>query len=229
MITISMDEDLVGFCQALRLASPALPIGAYSYSQGLESAVAKGWVHDEISAYDWIEGLLAHGLGRLDLPLVWRLRLALEGHDRPKLLFWSQYLRASREAWELVCEDKVLGASLLKLVVPRDGFLVSGEPKVPLSLALGFAVAGLEWGISQRATVTAYAWSWLENQVAAAVKLVPLGQSAGQRIVTRIIGVLAQVVTEALVLTDDKLGAFAPGYALACAHHETQYTRLFRS
>ncbi|HUW98020.1 MAG TPA: urease accessory UreF family protein [Acidiferrobacter sp.] len=225
----TMDDEVLRFCQTLRLASPTLPIGAYSYSQGLESAVAKGWVVDEATAQSWIEGLLTNGLARLDLPLVCRLRVALEGHDQERLRFWSEYLRASREARELVNEDAALGLSLLKLLAEPQRTDPLVDRDLPVSLALGFAAAGLAWDISLRATLTAYAWSWFENQVAAAVKLVPLGQTAGQRIISGVLGALAAAVATAETLPDDALGALAPGFALACAHHETQYTRLFRS
>lgn len=224
-----MDEGLLGLCQMLRLASPTLPIGAYSYSQGLENAVAKGWVVDEVSAQSWIEGLLNHGIACLDLPVLCRLRSALVASDRTQLVFWSQYLRASREAWELVNEDAAVGSSLLKLLGANAWTDLLREGEYPVSLALGFAVASLVWGLSERAALMAYAWSWLENQTASAVKLVPLGQSAGQRLIAYALAPLCQAVTGAQVLPDEDLGALAPGYAMACAHHETQYTRLFRS
>lgn len=224
-----MDEGLLALCQTLRLASPTLPIGAYSYSQGLENAVAKGWVTDEVSARGWIEGLLRHGITRLDLPLLCRLRSALVAYDHAQLLLWSQYLRASREALELVNEDAVVGSSLLKLLGPNAWTDMLREPRLPVSLALGFAAASLVWGLSERAVLMAYGWSWLENQTASAIKLVPLGQTAGQRLIGHAVGPLCEAVTRALTLPDEELGALAPGYAMACAHHETQYTRLFRS
>ncbi len=226
---ITTMNDAVVLCQTLRLASPALPIGAYSYSQGLESAVAKGWVADESTARDWIEGLLTLAVARLDLPLLCRLRGALEAHDHAQLVFWSHYLRASREARELADEDRALGTGLLRLLGDEPWARRAGAADVPPSLPLGFAAASLAWGLSEQAGLTAYAWSWLENQVAAAMKTVPLGQSAGQRLLSAMLAPLARAVACAPAIADDDLGALAPGFAIACAHHETQYTRLFRS
>ncbi len=226
---ITIMNDAVVLCQTLRLASPALPIGAYSYSQGLETAVAKGWVVDEPTARDWIEGLLLLAIARLDLPLVCRLRRALEAHDHARLSFWSHYLRASREARELADEDRMLGAGLLRLLGDDPWARQASAADCPPSLPLGFAAAGLAWDLSEQAALTAYAWSWLENQVAAALKTVPLGQSAGQRLLSAMLTPLARAVTCTPEIADDDLGALAPGFAIACAHHETQYTRLFRS
>ena len=226
---ITTMNDAAALCQTLRLASPALPIGAYSYSQGLETAVAKDWVTNESTARDWIEGLLTLAIALLDLPLLCRLRRALETHDHARLLTWSHYLRASREARELADEDRVLGTSLLRLLGDDPWAQRAGAADVPPSLPLGFAAASLAWGLSEQAALTAYAWSWLENQVAAAMKTVPLGQSAGQRLLSAMLAPLARAVTCAPGIADDDLGALAPGFAIACAHHETQYTRLFRS
>ena len=228
MVTIIMN-DVIALCQTLRLASPALPIGAYSYSQGLEAAVVKGWVADEAGARDWIGGLLTHAIARTDLPLLCRLRHALEARDHAMLVFWSRYLRASREARELADEDCALGTSLLRLLADDDwADLARGDGVIP-SLPLGFAAASLAWRIPEHGALTAYAWSWLENQIAAALKTVPLGQSAAQRIVSGMLEPLAQIVSRAPEIGDDEIGALAPGFAMACAHHETQYTRLFRS
>ena len=228
MATITMTDALI-LCRTLRLASPALPIGAYSYSQGLETAVAKGWVTDEPEAYDWIAGLLTHSVARLDLPLLCRLRRALAACDHAGLVSWSHYLRASREARELADEDRALGTSLLRLLGDDPWARRADAADVPPSLPLGFAAASLAWDLPEPAALTAYAWSWLENQVAAALKTVPLGQSAGQRLLSGMFAALARAVTEAPAIGDDGLGSLAPGFAIACADHEAQYTRLFRS
>lgn len=221
--------DAAALCQTLRLASPALPIGAFAYSQGLETAVAQGWVVDEAGTRDWIEGLLTHSIARLDLPLLCRLRRALAAHDHAALVSWSHYLRASREARELADEDRVVGTSLLRLLGDDAWALDARGENVPASLPLGFAAASLAWAIPEPVALVAYAWAWLENQVAAALKIVPLGQSAGQRLLSGMVDLVAQVATRAPALEDEDLGALAPGFAIACAHHETQYTRIFRS
>ena len=216
--------------QLLRLSSPSLPIGAYAYSQGLEQAVEWGWVHDEASAGCWILGLLQRGLGQLDLPVLVRLHTALGQADTDRIGYWTGFLRASREARELQEEDRALGRALALLLA--DLGCTRARPWVhhpDTTLALGFALAARHWDLEADAVLTAYAWSWIEHQVSAAVKLIPLGQTAGQRVLAQLLAQVPPVLAHAGVLADDDLGSLTLGQALACAAHETQYTRLFRS
>lgn len=214
----------------LQLASPALPVGAYAYSQGLESAVELGWVHDETSALDWILGLLGHALARLDAPVLIRLHSAWRNDDSAAVEDWTRWLYASRESFELQQEDRHLGQNLARLLVDLD--LPEAAPwraAERVCFATLFSLAAARWNISARDAVSGYLWTWTENQVMAATKLVPLGQTAGQRILSAAIPVIDHTAEQALTLPDDELGFSTPGLTLAAARHETQYSRLFRS
>lgn len=219
-----------GLLRLLQLTSPALPIGAFAYSQGLEYAVQAQWVHDETSAQAWILGVMREGVARLDVPVLARLYRAWSVNDEDALDYWSAYLRASREAAELREEDRQLGMALARLL--RDLEIAEAAPwltRPQANLAALFALAAVRWNISLRDAVSGYLWSWIEAQVAAAVKLVPLGQTAGQRILRHALGEIPAAAEFGLALPDGEIGYTPPGLALAGAMHETQYTRLFLS
>lgn len=214
----------------LQLASPALPIGAYSYSQGLEYAVEAGWVGNAEDTRDWLLGLLSHGQAYLEVPLLARLYDAWEQGDAPAVARWTGLLLAARESAELQAEEQHLGSALARLLV--DQGLEEAAPwlrRRPVSLATLWSLAALRWGVPRRAAILAYLWAWAENQTTAAIKLVPLGQSAGQRLLAGLMPSLAETVDAGLAVQDDEIGAGLPGLALASACHETQYSRLFRS
>lgn len=214
----------------MQLASPALPVGAYSYSQGLEWAVHQAWVHDEESAADWIQGLLNHTLCRLDVPVLAHFYNAWRRQDTPAVEYWSAFLHASRESAELQCEDQQLGRALARLLNElgiAEAKTWTAHPCA--SFANLFALAAARWTIPLPETAIGYLWAWVENQTTAAMKLIPLGQSAGQRLLSRATEIIPEAVQQGLQIADDEIGAFAPGLALASARHETQYTRLFRS
>lgn len=209
------------------LLSPALPVGGYSYSQGLEYAVQAGWVGDYAGAADWIGGVAESVLPRVDLPILARLHGALAAGEEAAVARWDACLAAHRESRELLCEDRRMGAALARLL---DALDVDAAP-LPArpSFATSFAAAALAWHIDVRRTLAGYAWVWCENQVAAAVKLVPLGQSQGQQLLLRLAARLDDIVGRALAAADNDIGQSLPGLALASALHETQYSRLFRS
>lgn len=213
-----------------QLISPALPVGAYAYSQGLEYAVEAGWVDDEASAGDWIEGLLSHSLAGLDVPVFARLYCAWDGGDGETADYWNRFLLAAREAAELRDEDVHLGAALLRLLADL-GIDAPAEwcATEPVSFAASFSLAAARWQVPLVEALEGYLWAWCENQVAAAIKLIPLGQTAGQRLLSRLLLPIATAARQGLALGDDDIGALAPGLAMASALHEQQYTRLFRS
>jgi urease accessory protein len=204
--------SIPGLLRLLQLASPALPVGAFAYSQGLEPAVAAGWVHDEPTAGDWMAGLLEHSLGGLEVPLLLRLHRAWVKGDREDVARWNDLGRAARATRELQAEDRRLGAALARVLEVNM-----------------FALACQDWGIPPTPAACALLFAWAESQVAAAVRLVSLGQSAGQRILSRLGQAIPAVVQTGLALPDDDIGQGALGLALASAWHETQYTRIFRS
>ncbi|MGD8885480.1 MAG: urease accessory protein UreF [Gammaproteobacteria bacterium] len=213
-----------------QLISPALPIGAFAYSQGLEYAVEKNWVYDEMSAQQWISGLLKHSLCYLDIPILSRIYDAWNANDLEAVIYWNQYLQVARESRELLTEDRQIGGTLKQLLASLGVQLVDDWPEDEQpGFAAMFALAAAHWKIPVSDTCQGFLWSWTENQVAAAIKLVPLGQTAGQRILSAVVDEIPQAVAEGLSLADDEIGMTAHGLGIASALHETQYTRLFRS
>jgi urease accessory protein len=213
-----------------QLISPALPVGAFAYSQGLEYAVEEGWVTNEDSAAQWINGLINHSLSALDIPILARLCKGWSTGDMEKLIYWNQYLQASRESRELLAEDRQIGNALKQLLLDLQIPYAKLWPVTEdASFATMFALAASHWRIPASESCQGYLWSWSENQVAAAIKLIPLGQTAGQRILSKVIEELPGAVERGLKLSDDEIGMAAHGLGIASALHETQYTRLFRS
>jgi urease accessory protein len=215
----------------LQLASPLLPVGAFAYSQGLERAVHDGLVHDAASARRWILDALEGPLARFEWPVLARLCAAYAAGDAEAFAAWNERYLASRDTAELRAETRQMGDSLgllardLPLPV-ASGWLACVED---VTLPAAFAACASALGLSTGDTLAASAWGWLENQVSAALKAVPLGQVAGQRILLAAHEPLERALAHATRLDDDQLVSAAPGLALASALHETQYSRLFRS
>jgi urease accessory protein len=214
----------------LQLVSPGLPIGMYSYSQGLERAVDDGWLTSAEQVADWLHGLLQNGLTRVDAPILARLYDAWHANDLVAIERWSQTLVACRETAELRAEDRQTGQALARLLVNLELPEAETWQKRPdATLATLFALAATRWQISKTDAVTGYLWGWLENQVLCAVKLVPLGQVAGQKLLKSLAGELPALTDQALQLTDAEIGGSCFGWTLASSRHEMQYSRLFRS
>jgi len=205
---------MTNLARLLQLASPTLPVGAYSYSQGLEAAVEAGIVTDAESAEAWIADALGFSLGRFEAPVLWRM---MQGEALNDLFL------AGRETAELRAETVQMGHSLQRLVEDLGlGRVPLEEPAYPAAYA--FAVQRLK--LDPREALLAYLWSWLENQVMAAVKAVPLGQTAAQRILLSLGSRLEDLAKEAQSVEPAN---FTPGLAMLSTRHETQYSRLFRS
>jgi urease accessory protein len=214
----------------MQLISPALPIGAFTYSQGLEWAVEVGWINGEDSLKDWLTGQMEDGLAHLDLPILRRLYEACVAQDLEALAFWADYLLASRETRELRLEENQRGRALTRLLIDLGIDRAEEWRKVLQQCqAAGFALVCTVWNIPMRRALLGYAWGWLENQVAAAIKLIPLGQTSGQRVQLELSTGLPDIVDLGLALADSAIGSSAPALAIASSYHETQYTRLFRS
>jgi urease accessory protein len=204
----------MSLARLLQIASPALPVGAYSYSQGLEAAVEAGIVTNAASTEAWIADALAFSIGRFEAPVLWRM---MHGEAL------NEVFLASRETAELRAETVQMGHSLKALIEALGlGSIPLDEPAYPAAYA--FAVERLQ--LDPREALVAYLWSWLENQVMAAVKAVPLGQTAGQKMLLALGSRLDELAKRAE--TAEPLN-FIPGLAVLSTRHETQYSRLFRS
>jgi len=217
----------------LQLASPALPVGGFAYSQGLERAIEDGLVIDAASSERWIADLLTLSLARLEAPLWLRAFDAAARGDIDAFARWNDELLAARETAELRAETVQMGASLARLYpalglqAPAPG--LQAPSLDPLTYPAAFAAACAQLGIDREAGLAAFLWAFVENQVLVAVKHVPIGQQAGQALLFALHARLGAAVQHAASLGDDDLGSAALGYALASARHETQYSRLFRS
>jgi urease accessory protein len=227
---MSKHSDQLANLRLWQLISPALPVGAYAYSGGLESALHAEWLRDAGDVEQWITGLLQHTLCRLDVPILQRCYAAWANADIDQVQYWSAHILAARESSELHAEDLQLGRALATLLSDLDiteAHALRLSDNAPFVCLL--ALAGVKWQVPIDQLSAGLLWSWSENQVAAAIKLMPLGQTAGQKMLLNIARVIPEAVATGLLLDDDDIGATAPGLGIASAQHETQYSRLFRS
>lgn len=218
-----------------RFTSPGLPIGAFAYSQGLESAIELGWIKNDKDVKEWILGLMTNTMPYTDLAILKRLAQAKLVSDKVAFKYWNDTMLACRESKELLQEDIQLGKTFKRLLLEVE------EPEAeeagtldllgisPLSYVSVFSLALINGETSERDLLSVYLWTWLENLVAAAIKLVPLGQTDGQRVLKKAMQNMPACIDTALAVDDDDIGAGAPGFAIASSIHETQYSRLFRS
>jgi len=219
----------------LHLASPGLPVGAYSYSQGLEAAIDTGLVHDESSALAWIEEVLHHSMARLEAPVFCRLYDAWKAGDRARADHWAAWFLAARDTAELRAETVQMGFSLGRLLRdlfpadPRTEWLPAtvSATSLPFPGALAAACVILETPLE--ASLHAFLFSWAENQTLAALKAIPLGQAAGQRILFALEPGLLAAAGTALAIADDDISNWTPGLSILSMRHETQHSRIFRS
>ena len=224
---------MTSLARLLQLASPALPVGAYSYSQGLEAAVEAQVVTDSKSAGRWIGDALTLSLAKFEAPAWCRLYSAWQARDFDEVRRLNGLFGATRETAELRAETLQMGYSLRRLCVELGefdaGVIAELQRMEEIVFPAAFTFVATRWEIPERDALVAYLWSWLENQVMAALKAVPLGQTDGQRLLLRLGAVLSSIADEAMAAEDAMLANFAPGLAIASSRHETQYSRLFRS
>jgi urease accessory protein len=212
----------------LQFASPALPIGGYSYSQGLEAAIEQGIVTDAASAREWITAYLHDVMAPWDAPLLWRLMAAFNTGDNDAVALWSERFIASRDTFELRAESIQMGYSLVRLIAELGVADVSAlDEEVALPTAFACAVAGLD--IPPADALLAWLFAWAENQVLVCVKSIPLGQVAGQRLLLSLRGDLERAAATAQSLLDEDLSNWAPGLSMLSMQHEVQHGRLYRS
>lgn len=217
----------------LRLASPQLPIGGYSYSQGLEMAIEQGLVADSPSAARWLGDQLLLNLARFEAPLLLQLCRAAADGDWAELQRLDQRHCASRETRELQQESRQTGYSLRQLLEQLPELDDAGRACFaacePPGQALGWALAARAWQINAEDAVAAWLWAWLENQLAVLMKALPMGQQAAQRLTSELLPLLEQARRQASEIDPQQLGSAAFGVALTSMAHERQYSRLFRS
>ena len=225
----------------LHLASPTLPVGAYTYSQGLEWAVESGAIRNEASAGQWIGDCLTHSLASFEAVYLAHMLDAWRNGDMAQLAELDAEFIASRETAELRAETLQMGHSLVKLLhgladftesilpLPNPSPACGGGAHAITSFPLAWSCAAARWNIETEEAIAGYLWAWLENQVMAAIKAVPLGQTAGQRLLLTLGARLPELASHAAATPLDQARNFLPAFALASSLHETQYTRIFRS
>jgi len=224
------NDDLSRLLSSLHLASPALPVGGFAYSQGLEQAVEDKWVYDEETAAVWITDMLCLCLAQQEFPLWLACHQAVVSHDAQALTRLNEQLFALRETAEARLESLQMGQSLVKIEQPDQ----TEAMRLPMieggwTYTAAHAARAARSGLDAPAGLATYAWSWTENQVLSAVKLVPLGQTAGQSLLERLKPRIMASVTAACRQTPDSCGTAAIGLAITSSRHESQYSRLFRS
>ena len=218
-----------GVVRLLQLASPALPIGGYSYSSGLESAIECSEVSDPESAFNWIDDALSLVVGRFDAPLVAAAMQACEAGDQFRIDELNRLALAARETAELRLESEQMGYSLMQWIEQVPGRAPEAAPALPVAAAVAWAIAAWRLRLGAGEAVTGFLWSFAENQVMVLIKTIPLGQIQAQRVLHRLGPRIEAVAAAALQLPAEEWSNAAPGLAIASMAHEIQYSRLFRS
>ena len=227
------DISPTALLELMQLASPPLPVGGFSYSEGLEAAVEAGLVRDETQAGDWLLDQLHLSLARADLPVLAQALPAWQSGDLPRIRALNDWVQQTRESAEARQQTQQMGRSLAEWLKNRR----EPDPRVAQLAALppaptwpvAFALAAAHSGAPLRDVLLSFGFGWAENMVQAAMRSVPLGQSAAQRMLARLIETLPSVAQQAADLSDEQRQAFTPMLAILSAQHETQYSRLFRS
>jgi urease accessory protein len=231
-IATPIDKDKDGaLLRLLQLASPALPVGAYSYSEGLEYAIEAGWVTNAAELRQWLEDGLRAGSVQIEAAIMGRAYRHWMAGDYEVARAWDAWLTASRETEELRGQSRDMGRALIRLLQQLES---PDEQLAALSrwdgnFAAAFGIAAARWAIAPRPATLGYLQSWAANLISAGVKLIPLGQTDGQRLLVGLEPALARATDEVLRLDDEELASSGFGMVLASCAHETQYTRLFRS
>lgn len=232
VILPGMSTDTPALLQLIWLASPALPVGGFSYSEGLEAAVEHGVVHDEATATRWALNQLQLTLARGDLAVIAQAIPAWQALDVTRLRTLADWVSATRESAEMRLQAEQMGRSMLEWLrnlgaaSPQAlATLTTLRPSYPIAFAL--ALAGTRAPLAE--SLQAFAFGWAENIVQAALKAVPLGQSSGQRMLAALARAIPAAVMTAQSRNDDTRQAFSPMLAILSSRHETQYSRLFRS
>lgn len=228
-----MSADLA-FLRLQQLISPTLPIGAFTYSQGMEWAVQCGWISNAETAGEWIESLLLDVLPWFELPLLRRLYVACSEDDEKAFMVFSALAIAGRDTAELRQEELQRARALCMVLRKLPGIadcphFLNWQPALLQTPIAGFALSCHYWGVSLDMALRGFVWAWLESMVSVSVKLVPLGQSDGQKMLHHLSECVSSVCEESMQVSEEDIGASSPVMAIASSLHETQYSRLFRS
>jgi urease accessory protein len=214
------------------LASPALPVGGFSYSDGLEAAIEHGWVRDEATCSAWLLDQLWLIQVRGDMAVIAQAMPAWQASDQPRLQQLAQWVMATRETAEARLQTEQMGRSMqdwLRNLHPDKTQTLSLLAQLPPNYPLAMSLALLWTGSTIDQALQAYAFGWAENMTQAALKAVPLGQSSGQRLLARLVQDIPAAAQAAQQISDGDRQAFSPMWAILSSRHETQYSRLFRS
>ena len=242
-----INPDSLQLLRLLQLTSPALPVGAYSYSEGIEYLCSIGAIQTESDLYNWLKRELSFGFITTEAAIALRAHRAMMASDISKLIYWNNWLSATRETEEVRLASWQMGQSLMKLWYQLPDSQSSNTKNLSIlisevlptaknnsegqgcnyAIAFGIVAASLKIDLSNMAV--GYIYSWLSNLVSAAVRSVPFGQTTGQQIIFRLSTDILQSSQSALKYLDNELEWCGWGVNLACANHETQYSRLFRS
>ena len=227
LLTMTHSNPLLA---ALHLASPALPVGGFAYSQGLEQAVEDRWVSSMEHAYVWIRDVMVLSLARQELPLWLASHRAALVQDWPALREANDALYVLRETAEFRLESIQMGHSMAKLFKQwQGGALLLELEDMNWVYPSAHAALSAVSGIDEQMAITAFLWSWVENQTIAAVKIIPLGQIDGQILLHRLKSDIETAIKTAISISPEDVGSAAVGLSIASTRHESQYSRLFRS
>lgn len=216
--------------------SPSFPVGAYTYSHGLEHAVEAGLVHNRSSLEAWVEAVIRHGSGRLDAMLLAAAHRTAASDLWPELLAVFERAAAHRGSAELAVESTDQGHAFL-----ATAFAAWPDPRVDRlqaelrqqetlpSYAAGVGAVAVWSDIALDVTLALFLQAFAANLISAGVRLIPLGQTDGQRIVAALEAPVLEAARAAALAPLETMGTATPMVDLACMRHETQYTRLFRS
>jgi len=233
-----LSAHAASFLSLLQLVSPALPVGAYSYSEGLEALVEGRKIVNAVTLQEWVQQELRYGAIRLEAAVMQRGYRAIATGQVDDLLQWNYWLSAARDAEELRLQSWQMGRSLLRLLreLTPTGHsslvwqrLQTEECNGECNFAIAFGVAAVDWQIDLTTATLGYLHSWAANLVGAGVRLIPLGQTAGQQVLLALQPTLIATVDALTTMGDEALDSWGWGLALASMAHEVQYSRLFRS
>lgn len=243
--TVKQQADPIKLNRLLQLCSANLPVGGFSFSQGLEYAVEMGWLTSPQTTASWININLEESIAQTDLAILKRLfnALSVQGssyesahdtdYDLTAFKYWNNHLIACRESHELLLADLAMGKALIRLIKQLDNINIDVYQAIivlpEISFVSAFALCAYVFQLDLMSTQSGYCWTYIDNQVAAATKLVPLGQTQAQNLLFELTMNTQLIIEKANAIADDDIGSSLPHLAMTSAWHETQYSRLFRS